>query len=132
MPAAATPAPTDRPGWALLREFARLLLLAVVLPVLVLAGVLLWQASASVREQSASRLSASATSAAHELDGFLKVHLAALRVLADRRNSDGTLGDLPRWRADLARIHLHYPAFRTLLVTDADGVVVASEPALPP
>ncbi|MEN1941462.1 ATP-binding protein [Luteimonas sp. MJ174] len=126
-----TPATTSRSGWTLLREFARLLLLAVVLPVLALAGVLLWQTSMSVRAQAESRLTAAATSTADDLDAFLKVNLAVMRVLADRRNSERTVPDLAQWRADLARIHLHYPAFRTLLVTDADGVVVASEPSLP-
>ena len=130
MSAVVTPAPPARPGWTLLREFARLLLLAVVLPVLALAGVLLWQTSMSVRAQSESRLAATATATAHELDGFLKVNLAVIRVLADRRIAERTISDLAQWRADLARIHLHYPAFRTLLVTDAEGAVVTSEPAL--
>ncbi|WP_202841839.1 ATP-binding protein [Luteimonas saliphila] len=130
MPATAT-APSTRPGWALLGEFTRLLLLAVVLPVLVLAGVLLWQASMSVRDQSATRLAAAATSGAQELEGFLQVHLAAMQVLADRRNGEGSVADVARWDADLGRIHGHYPAFSTLLVTDASGVIVTSEPALP-
>ncbi|TYT26345.1 hypothetical protein FZO89_08770 [Luteimonas viscosa] len=125
------PAYSTRPGWALLGEFTRLLLLAVVLPVLVLAGVLLWQASVSVREQSATRLSAAASSGAQELEGFLQVHLAAMQVLADRRNSEGDVADVARWNVDLGRIKRHYPAFSTLLVTDADGVVATSEPALP-
>ena len=130
MPETAT-APSTRPGWALLGEFTRLLLLAVALPVLVIAGILLWQASVSVREQSATRLGAAATSTAQELEGFLKVHLAAMQVLADRRNAEGNLADIERWNADLGRIHRHYPAFLTLLVTDARGVVLTSEPALP-
>jgi signal transduction histidine kinase len=129
MPADAT-APITRPGWALLGEFTRLLLLAVVLPVLVLAGVLLWQASVSVRAQSATRLQAAASAGAHELDAFLQVHLAAMRVLADRRNSEGNVDDVGRWDADLGRIHRHYPAFLTLLVTDAEGGVRTSEPVL--
>lgn len=130
MPETATSA-LVRPAWALLGDFTRLLLLAVVLPVLVLAGVLLWQASASVQRQGATRLAAAADSSALELHSFLQTHIAALQVLADRRNSDGDIADLPGWDRDLGRIHRHYPAFLTLLVTDADGVVVASTPALP-
>jgi signal transduction histidine kinase len=120
-----------RPGWALLGEFTRLLLLAVVLPVLVLAGVLLWQASVSVRGQSATRLAAAAESGAQELQSFLQTHIAAMQVLADRRNSDGNIDDVARWEVDLGRIHRHYPAFLTLLVTDAEGRLVTSKPALP-
>jgi signal transduction histidine kinase len=130
MPATAT-SPLARPGWALLGEFTRLLLLAVVLPVLVLTGALLWQASVSVRGQSATRLAAAADSGAQELQSFLQTHIAAMQVLADRRNSNGDIADVARWDVDLGRIHRHYPAFLTLLVTDADGVVVTSEPALP-
>jgi signal transduction histidine kinase len=130
MPDPAT-APTPRPARALLGEFTRLLLLAVVLPVLVLSGVLLWQASVSVREQSATRLAATAHAGARELEGFLQVHQAALQVLADRRAGEASLDDVARWQADLARISRHYPAFATMLVTDADGRILASEPGLP-
>lgn len=130
MPGAAT-ASTIRPGRALLGEFTRLLLLAVVLPILVLTGVLLWQTSVSVRGQSETRLAGAAAAAARDLEDFLQAHLAALQVLAERRNNEGSVADVARWNSDLDRIHRHYPAFRTLLVTDADGVVVTSEPALP-
>ncbi|MDH5832633.1 ATP-binding protein [Luteimonas kalidii] len=129
MPDPAT-ASTPRPARALLGEFTRLLLLAVVLPVLVLSGVLLWQASVSVREQSATRLAATANAGARELEGFLQVHQAALQVLADRRATEGNLDDVQRWQADLARISRHYPAFATMLVTDAQGRVLASTPPL--
>lgn len=119
-----------RPGRALLGEFARLLLLAVALPVLVLVGLLLWQLSLSVHGQYATRLAATANASARELDSFLQVHMAALQVLADQRAADGDVGDLARWEADLARINRHYPAFAHLLVTDADGNVLTSAPAL--
>jgi signal transduction histidine kinase len=130
MTGAATGSST-RPGWALLGEFTRLLLLAVVMPVLVLAGALLWHASVSVREQSATRLAAAASAGAQELEGFLQIHLAAMQVLAERRISEGSVADVARWNADLGRINRHYPGISTLLVTDAEGRVVTSEPALP-
>ena len=93
--------PTDRtapptPGRSLLGQFTALVLLAVFLPVLVLAGVLLWQSSMSVRSQGATRLAATADASARELDSFLRAHLAALQVLADRRNAAGDIGDLAR------------------------------------
>lgn len=118
-------------GRTLLGEFTGLVLLAVFLPVLVLAGMLLWQASMSVRAQSAARLAATATAGARELESFLQIHLAAMQVLADRRNSDGDIGDIERWKIDLARVNRHYPAFASLLVTDARGRVSTSVPALP-
>lgn len=130
MPGTATE-PSIRPGRALLGEFTRLLLLAVVLPVLVLTGVLLWQTSVSVRGQSETRLAGAAAAGAQDLEGFLRAHLAALQVLGERRNHEGSVANVARWNSDLDRIHRHYPAFRTLLVTDADGTVVTSEPALP-
>ncbi|WP_298576887.1 cache domain-containing protein [uncultured Luteimonas sp.] len=128
--------PTDRtapptPGRSLLGQFTALVLLAVFLPVLVLAGVLLWQSSMSVRSQGATRLAATADASARELDSFLRAHLAALQVLADRRNAAGDIGDLARWDADLARVNHYYPAFAHLLVTDADARVLTSAPPLP-
>src|SRR5690606_28766313 len=120
-----------RPGRTLLGQFTGLVLLAVFLPVLVLAGVLLWQGTMSVRAQSATRLAATASSSARELEGFLRIHLAAMQVLADRRNSDGDIDDIERWNADLQRINRHYPAFVSLLVTDAQGRVSTSVPATP-
>src|SRR5690606_10107826 len=120
-----------RPGRTLLGEFTGLVLLAVFLPVLVLAGVLLWQASMSVQAQSATRLAATATSSARELEGFLQIHLAAMQVLADRRSSDGDIADIGRWQNDLARVNRHYPAFARLVVTDARGQVSTSMPLMP-
>ncbi|WP_027072002.1 ATP-binding protein [Luteimonas sp. J29] len=122
---------STRPGWALLGEFTRLLLLAVALPVLVLVGLLLWQLSLSVHAQHSSRLAATATASARELDGLLRVHLAAMQVLADRRIANDDIGDIPRWKTDLARVSRHYPAFAHLLVTDAEGDMLIESPALP-
>ena len=115
----------------LLGQFTGLVLLAVFLPVLVLAGVLLWQSSVSVRAQGASRLAATANASARELESFLRVHTAAMQVLADRRSDEGNLDDLARWESDLARVNRHYPAFAHLLVADADGRVLTSLPSLP-
>lgn len=114
----------------MLGEFARLLLLAVILPALLLAGVFLWQAITTVREQTAARLTAAAGSYGREVDGFLDMHLAAIEVLAERRSASGDASDLPGWRSDLRRLHKHYPAFVTLLVSDRDGRLLSSDPAL--
>ncbi len=130
MPTDATAAPS-RASRSLLGEFTGLVLLAVFLPVLLLAGVLLWQASMSVRAQGATRLAATASAGARELESFLDVHMAALQVLADRRNEEGNLDDLARWQSDLARVNRHYPAFAHLLVADARGRVLIATPPLP-
>ena len=128
-PATESPA---RAGRALLGQFTGLVLLAVFLPVVVLAGVLLWQATMSVRAQSSAMLSAAARAGAYDLDSFLRTHLAAMQVLADRRDGTPVAADPEDWRADLVRIGRHYPAFAHLLVADAEGNVVASSPSLPP
>lgn len=129
MPAAAT-LPTIKPGWALLREFAHLLLLAVVLPVLAIAGLSLWQDATVTREQFDARLAAAAESTGRDVDGFLQMHLAAMQVLAERRNAAGDLDDEAAWTADLLRIHRHYPAFSSLLLTDAEGWSRLTVPAV--
>ena len=121
---------TTRPGWALLPEFTRLLLLAVVLPVLALAALILWRGATTARAQTAASLATAAESNAREIDTFLQVHLAVLQVLAERRGATGDLDDLAAWTADLQRIHQHYPAFATLLVTDRDGGLLLSQPAI--
>jgi len=121
---------TTRPGWALLPEFARLLLLAVVLPVLALAALILWRGATTAREQTAARLTAAAESSGHEIDDFLQAHLAAMQVLAERRSKAGDIDDLAAWTADLRRIHQYYPDFATLLVTDRDGGLLLSLPAV--
>ena len=119
-----------RAGRALLGQFTGLVLLAVLLPVGVLAGVLLWQATMSVRAQSTAMLAATASAGARELESFLRAHLAAMQVLADRRNSEPDLGDAGTWQADLQRVNRHYPALAHLLVADAEGNVLASTPQL--
>ena len=119
---------SPRRGRALLPEFARLLLLAMALPILALAAVILWRGSASAREQTAAQLTSAAESTGREVDGFLQVHLAALQVLAAQRNATGDPADGASWPADLERIHRYYPAFTTLLVADRDGRVLVSRP----
>ena len=56
-------------------------------------------------------LAATASASARGLESFLGVHLAAMQVLADRRNATGDIDDLSRWDSDLARVNHYYPAF---------------------
>lgn len=123
------PAATQ-PSWALLSEFLRLLLLAVVVPVLLLTALLLWRGATNARQQAAARLTAVAEAMGRETDNTLQMHLAAIQILAERRNDAGDLDDLAAWASDLQRVHHHYPAFTALLVTDRDGGLLLSQPAV--
>jgi signal transduction histidine kinase len=125
------PARQDARGWALLRDFARLLLLAVILPVAALAGLYLWQGASAAREEYARRLTAAADLAARDIDGFVQMHMAALQVLAEERSAAGALQDTGGWAADLERIHRYYPDFESLAVIDTPGRVVLVQPATP-
>lgn len=122
---------TIKPGGSLLHDFARLLPLAVVLPVLVLAALILWQRATAAREYFETRLAASAELTAHTVDNFLQAHMAAIQMLAYRRTTAGDLDDQAVWAADMGRIHRYYPAFSILLATDGEGRLHLSQPALP-
>lgn len=114
-----------------MRDFARLLSVAVVLPALVLAALILWQRAAATRDQFGIRLDAAAESTAHEIDSFLHAHLAPIQMTAERRSAAGDLDDEAAWADDLLRIRRHYAVFTSLLVTDADARIRLIEPALP-
>ncbi|HEY5805113.1 MAG TPA: cache domain-containing protein [Lysobacter sp.] len=129
MPVAPPPATTP-PGRGLLREFSRLLLVAVVVPVLVLAGLILWQRATATREQFGTHLEAVAESTGHDVDSFLQLHLVPIQLLAERRSAAGTLDDDSAWADDLVRIHRHYPDFASLLVADGTGKVRVIQPEL--
>jgi diguanylate cyclase (GGDEF)-like protein len=116
------------PGWALRRDFARVLVLAVVLPALALAAFFGWNEADARRAEAGERLRSIAQWAAQDLDDYLAVHGAAVQVLADRRSEERDLADTARWRADLRRLRSRYPAFASMLATDARGVVVAGDP----
>lgn len=118
----------DARGWALLRDFARLLLVAVVLPVVALAGLYVWQGASDAREEYDRRLSGAADLSARDIDSFVQMHMAALQVLAEERSATGTLKDTGGWAADLERIHRYYPDFESLAVIDATGSVLLVQP----
>lgn len=123
-------APATRPGWALLPEFARLLLLAVVLPVLMLAALILWRGVATAQQQAAARLAVAAEVNGREIDAFLQSHLVALQVLAERRDAAGDIDDIAAWDRDLRHLRHHYPAFVSLLATDRAGDLRTTAPAM--
>ena len=120
--------PSPQSSWVLLRDFARLLLLAVVLPALLLSAVVLWLSARNHRAEMRDRLNAAAEASAHNIDGILRDHLAVIQVLAERRSVSGDVADVAAWNADLARVHRHFPAFRSVFATDAQGRVLASDP----
>lgn len=128
--AAAHPVSTSRPGSTLLRDFARLLLFAVALPVLVIAALLLWQGRSAARDQFATRLAVTAEMTARDVDTFVQMHVAALQLLAERRSAANDAGDLDAWSRDLERVHRVYPVFNTLAVVDRSGRLTLTQPPL--
>ena len=116
------------PGWALRRDFARVLVLAVVLPALALAAFFGWNEANARRAEAGERLHSITQWAAQDLDDYLSVHRAAVQVLADRRSEERDLAGTARWRGDLRRLRSRYPAFASMLAADARGVVLASDP----
>ncbi len=121
-----TPARARR---ALLRDFSRLLFVAVVLPVVVIAALYLWQSGHSARRQYEARMADAATAHGREIDSFIQVHTAALQVMAERRSAMGDARNEATWSDDLRRLHGYYPDFQTLAVVDADGNLVLTQPA---
>lgn len=117
--------------WALRRDFARLLAVAVVLPALALVVYLSWDEARTGRAVAAERLRTLSQWTARDIDDFVGVHRAALQVLASRHTGERTVADLPRWQADFRRLRDGYPAFASLLLTDARGRVLASDPPPP-
>jgi len=117
------------PGWALQRDFARLLVVAIVLPALILCALLAWSEAHSLRTSAAAQLHSVAEATARDFDDFLDVHGAVATVLAERRSEERTLDDRTRWADDLARLRRSYPAFASMRVLDAQGRLVAVDPA---
>ena len=119
------------PGWALRRDFARLLVLAVVLPTLALVVFLSWSEGNANRAVASDRLRTLAQWTARDLDDFVNVHRAAVQVLAERRTQERTVPDAARWQTDFRRMRSRYPGLASLLVTDARGRVLGSDPPVP-
>jgi diguanylate cyclase (GGDEF)-like protein len=118
------------PGWALRRDFARLLVVAVVLPALILCALLAWAQANTHRTNAASQLHAVAEAAGSDFDDFFRVHGAIASVLAERRSGERTVADRARWTEDLRRTRAHYPAFSSMRVFDARGALVAADPGV--
>src|SRR5687768_14152595 len=124
-------APSKTRKWALLPDFSKLLLIAVVLPVLSITTLHLWQSREVAREQYATRLADAARAHGREIDAFIQLHTATLQVVAERRTTTGNVDDEGLWAADLQRVHRYYPDFATLALIDAEGALVLTEPAAP-
>lgn len=115
---------------SLRRQFAKVMLLGVMVPALVLIAGMVWLNVAKERGGADLRTASVAASTAREVDDFIDVHRAAVNLLAQRRSAEGSAGDPARWSDDLARVRSNYPGFLTLLVTDRRGIVRFSDPAL--
>ncbi|MGO4551363.1 histidine kinase [Lysobacter sp. 2RAF19] len=128
-PQPANTLPASKPGWTLMRDFARLLLLAVGLPVLAIAALLLWQGRNTARAHFETQLAVAADMTARDLDTFLQMHRAALQLLAEQRAQDADPNDGAAWTRDFERVHRAYPAFERLAAVDARSNPVATWPA---
>ena len=113
-----------------MRDFARLLLLAVALPVLAIAALLTWQGRSTARAHFDTQLAVAADMTARDVETFVEMHRAALQVLAERSTREENLGDSASWLREFERVHGVYPAFDRLVVMDAQGRVVATRPSL--
>ena len=99
------------PGWALQRDFARLLVVAIVLPALILCALLAWSEADSQRSTAAAQLHSAAEASARNFDVAWLRGYGYEVVLVDRNGavvyaSDGTalaprarLADQPRTQA---------------------------------
>ena len=115
--------------WALRRDFARLLVIAVVLPALILCALLAWSQATSRRADATTQLRSAAVITGRGFDEFLRVHGAVAALVAARRSAEGTLADRARWVDDLNRLRDNYPTFASMRAIDAHGTVIASDPA---
>ncbi len=116
-------------GWALRRVFARLLVLAVVVPALILVVLLSWSDATARRADAAERLRTTSQWMARDLDDFIGTHRAAVQELAQRRSEEATVGDRVRWQADFRRMRAGFPGFGSMLLTDERGRVLIRDPA---
>ena len=115
---------------SLSRQFAKVMLLGVLLPALVLIAGLVWYNLAREHHGVEQRTASIAVSTARDVDEFIAAHRAAVNLLAQHRSEEGSAGDPARWQEDLARVRRNYPGFLTMLVTDGAGAVRFSDPAL--
>lgn len=107
--------------WSLQRAFARLVLIAALLPALVFAGVTLANQHLAERGDQKGRLTTSTRLTAANLDTFIANQVAGVALLADARS--GAASD---WDADLAHLLQRFPGMLTALVADAEAQVIAA------
>lgn len=102
-------------------RFMRLLLVAVALPAVVLGSLQLLGDYRDARSDLQAGLRASTQLAAMSIDQFVASHVAGVALVADSARD----GDAP----DLESLRTRYPAFITVLATDATGMMTAAQPS---
>ncbi|GAA4860047.1 sensor domain-containing diguanylate cyclase [Luteimonas vadosa] len=107
--------------WSLQRAFARLLLIAALLPALAFGAATLVSDYLAERRELTERLETSTRLTAANIDSFLDNQLAGVALLADARSVRAE-----DWDTDLARLMERFPSLLTALVTDADAEVIAA------
>lgn len=120
-PTALAPPPATRRSQARLRSrFMRLLAVAVAVPSVLVATLLLADVYGTQRAAIESELRADTRLAAMAVDQFVASHVAGVALMADTLPEGGV--------ADLGALRARYPAFITALATDRDGITTAAHP----
>lgn len=99
-----------------------MLVLAALVPVLVFSFALMWSEWRRDREDLMLRLAVGAQSSQGTFDDFLETHQSSLRLLASGLESSRS----PAAGKALERLLLAYPALLRAVVTDEQGMIVAS------
>jgi diguanylate cyclase (GGDEF)-like protein len=118
------PLATQERQWTLRQRFARLLVLAALIPAALFSAVMVWQQYRSDHDALRERLSLSTSLTSASIDDFIGSRLAGVTLLAQTRDAP-----LEAWSEDLVRLRAGYPALTTALVADHEGNVVTVAPS---
>lgn len=119
-PAGRVPRPSS-----LRRQFARAVVLAALLPAALLGVVEQMRSYRAEQRHVGERLEVSTILSATAVEDFVGMHQAGVALVASMSDQHTD------WAARLAELRRRYPGFSSVLVTDADGTVQASQPVPP-
>lgn len=120
----ASPTAPPRPP-SLRRQFARAVVLAALLPAAALGVVEQVNHYRTEQRHLGDRLEVATLLSAASVNEFVEAHLAGVALVASMSGDDAD------WPARLAELDQRYPAFISVLATDADGTVRAMQPQPP-
>ncbi|MCH6482786.1 diguanylate cyclase [Pseudoxanthomonas sp. LH2527] len=110
---------------SLRRQFARAVVLAALLPAAVLGVVEQVRFYQAEQRHVGERLEVITILSATAVEDFVGMHQAGVALVASMSGQDTD------WPARLAELRRRYPGFSSVLVTDANGTVQASQPVPP-